>query len=309
MREQVERLAKLATDLLDLSRLDAGRMRVEHEPVDLGEVAQRARGGVPRARRAARAPARGRGRGRPVARADELRVLQVGRALLDNALVHTPAGTRVTCGPARDREHALRSRSRTTAPGVAGRARRARLRPLLPRRGRRRLRQRARARDRARAGGDDGRRRHARVPAGADGRPGRARRRADARCRADPAGAFSRENGTNGRRYSATDARRRRSPSIALVAAVLGATGVLVVGRPRLARRRRRRRARSSSRRRHRDRRGAPAAARRCVGNGFDPARSTPSRSQGVVTIYSFFAQRRSARRAPASSSPTRATC
>jgi signal transduction histidine kinase len=40
MREQVDRLAKLATDLLDLSRLDAGRMRVEHEPVDLGVVAQ-----------------------------------------------------------------------------------------------------------------------------------------------------------------------------------------------------------------------------------------------------------------------------
>ena len=40
MREQVDRLAKLATDLLDLSRLDAGRMRVEHEPVDLGEVAR-----------------------------------------------------------------------------------------------------------------------------------------------------------------------------------------------------------------------------------------------------------------------------
>ena len=57
MREQVDRLAKLATDLLDLSRLDAGRMHVEHEPVDLGEVARvvsrrvrRARG-APEARR------------------------------------------------------------------------------------------------------------------------------------------------------------------------------------------------------------------------------------------------------------------
>ncbi len=40
MSVQVERLTKLATDLLDLSRLDAGRMRVEHEPVDLGAVAQ-----------------------------------------------------------------------------------------------------------------------------------------------------------------------------------------------------------------------------------------------------------------------------
>ena len=34
--------------------------------------------------------------GEPVARADELRVLQAGRALVDNALVHTPPGTHVT---------------------------------------------------------------------------------------------------------------------------------------------------------------------------------------------------------------------
>src|ERR671911_145349 len=40
MREQVDRLAKLATDLLDLSRLDARRVRVEHEPVDPREVAR-----------------------------------------------------------------------------------------------------------------------------------------------------------------------------------------------------------------------------------------------------------------------------
>ena len=38
MREQVDRLAKLATDLLDLSRLDAGRLAVTTEPIDLGEL-------------------------------------------------------------------------------------------------------------------------------------------------------------------------------------------------------------------------------------------------------------------------------
>ena len=40
MREQVERLARLAGDLLDLSRLDAGRLRVEREPFELADVAR-----------------------------------------------------------------------------------------------------------------------------------------------------------------------------------------------------------------------------------------------------------------------------
>ena len=106
MREQVDRLAKLATDLLDLSRLDAGRMRVEHEPVDLGEVAH-----VVAEEFRALADQRGHPvvvevAGRPVARADELRMLQVCRALLDNALVHTPQGTRVTMRARADRQHA-----------------------------------------------------------------------------------------------------------------------------------------------------------------------------------------------------------
>ena len=40
MREQVDRLTKLATDLLDLSRMDAGRLHLEQETVDLGDVAR-----------------------------------------------------------------------------------------------------------------------------------------------------------------------------------------------------------------------------------------------------------------------------
>ena len=39
MREQVVRLTKLTTDLLDLSKLDAGAMELAARPVDLAELA------------------------------------------------------------------------------------------------------------------------------------------------------------------------------------------------------------------------------------------------------------------------------
>jgi signal transduction histidine kinase len=96
MREQVARLTKLATDLLDLSRMDAGRMRVEADMVDLGEVAETLvsefRAVAARQRHALEASVTGAA----VALGDEQRVLQAGRALVDNALVHTPSGTRVS---------------------------------------------------------------------------------------------------------------------------------------------------------------------------------------------------------------------
>ena len=101
MREQVDRLTKLATDLLDLSRLDAGRLTVEREPVDLGDVAEALV-------REFRAVARTRDHqlvwedgGEATALADEERALQIGRILVENALIHTPAGTPVRLRTAR----------------------------------------------------------------------------------------------------------------------------------------------------------------------------------------------------------------
>jgi signal transduction histidine kinase len=97
MREQVSRLTKLATDLLDLSRLDADAVQVEHEPIDLAVTA---RGLV----REFRGLAAGHGSrislvrpaGQvPHAVGDEQRVQQIGRALLDNAIRHNPNGIQV----------------------------------------------------------------------------------------------------------------------------------------------------------------------------------------------------------------------
>jgi two-component system OmpR family sensor kinase len=94
MREQVARLTKLASDLLDLTRLDAGRMTVEREPVDLGalaeEIAEEFRPVAQGTRHDLEA-----GSEPALADADELRVLQIGRILVENALLHTPPETTV----------------------------------------------------------------------------------------------------------------------------------------------------------------------------------------------------------------------
>jgi two-component system OmpR family sensor kinase len=95
MSEQMARLSKLATDLLDLSRLDAGGMRIELEPVDLADLVQdlaEEMGALAVRHDHALEPVVERTQ--PVVGNRE-RVLQVGRALVDNALVHTPPGTTV----------------------------------------------------------------------------------------------------------------------------------------------------------------------------------------------------------------------
>jgi signal transduction histidine kinase len=91
---QVARLQKLAVDLLDLSRLDAGKLRVEREPVELDRLAAEvAREFAPiAARRRHVLETAGEGAS---ALADAERVAQIARILVDNALVHTPGGTSV----------------------------------------------------------------------------------------------------------------------------------------------------------------------------------------------------------------------
>ena len=95
MQTQVERLAKLSADLLDLSRVDAGQLRVAREPVDLGEVA---RGLVAELELVSATSAHALAadvEDEVWCLGDVERIVLVGRALLANALVHTPSGTKV----------------------------------------------------------------------------------------------------------------------------------------------------------------------------------------------------------------------
>jgi len=95
MRGQVDRLSKLTVDLLDLSRLDAGRLHVEREPVDMARIAQDLAGEFAAVAQTSGHPLEAAPEGEALALADQQRALQIGRILIDNALVHTPVGTRV----------------------------------------------------------------------------------------------------------------------------------------------------------------------------------------------------------------------
>lgn len=97
MRQQIERLTKLTADLLDLSQLDAGAMVMQAGDIDLGAVAREvtrefgARADLRGSRLELRTPDQP-----ALAYADPDRVRQIIRILLDNALTHTPEGTKVT---------------------------------------------------------------------------------------------------------------------------------------------------------------------------------------------------------------------
>jgi signal transduction histidine kinase len=96
VRDQVERLRKLSVDLLDLSRLESGSLELRPEQVDLSELTRSVSGEFEPvlaqhdSRLEVRVPA-----GRIEATCDPVRVAQIVRILIDNALVHTPSGSRI----------------------------------------------------------------------------------------------------------------------------------------------------------------------------------------------------------------------
>jgi signal transduction histidine kinase len=118
MREQTDRLTKLATDLLDLSRIDAGRVHVEVEAVDLGALAQTLAEEFHAVARASNHALDVDDRAAPAVAADEERALQIGRILVENALVHTPPGTTVRLSTARREGTALLT-VEDDGPGIA----------------------------------------------------------------------------------------------------------------------------------------------------------------------------------------------
>jgi signal transduction histidine kinase len=117
MASQVRRLTKLAEDLLDLSRLDAGRLHVESARFDLAALAASAVDEFAGVARASEHSLTLTADGAANAVGDEQRALQIMRILVDNALVHTPAGTAVRVAAARQGGNAV-VRVEDDGPGI-----------------------------------------------------------------------------------------------------------------------------------------------------------------------------------------------
>ena len=118
MQEQLERLQRLATDLLDLSSLDAGQLTLELEPVDVASVATALADEFAAVALSSDHPiAVDAGDGPVEALADETRTLRIGRALLDNAIRHTPGGTAIRLSAEQADGHAV-LRVEDAGPGI-----------------------------------------------------------------------------------------------------------------------------------------------------------------------------------------------
>jgi signal transduction histidine kinase len=102
VREQTTRLRKLTTDLLDLSRLDAGSVELRLADTDVDELAQTVTGEFLPALEEHESSLSVTPAGEPVsAVCDPDRVAQIMRILIDNALTHTPPGTAVAVSTTR----------------------------------------------------------------------------------------------------------------------------------------------------------------------------------------------------------------
>ena len=112
---QVQHLARIVDDLLDVSRVVAGKIALRLQPADLGEIARRVttlHGGPAGSRHVITVQAA------PTwVSADPTRLEQVLTNLLANAVKYTPAGGEITVSVHRDGDHAVLS-VRDTGVGI-----------------------------------------------------------------------------------------------------------------------------------------------------------------------------------------------
>jgi signal transduction histidine kinase len=118
IREQTARLSRLTTELLDLSRLEAGSLELRPERTDIADLAREVSSEFVPAlvRHDSHLELRLAGN-RIQATCDPERVAQIMRILIDNALAHTPSGTDIFISAART-NGAVRLAVRDHGPGI-----------------------------------------------------------------------------------------------------------------------------------------------------------------------------------------------
>jgi PAS domain S-box-containing protein len=118
IRQSVDRMNRLVRDLLDVAKIEAGRLTIESAPLDLRELVQETCAAFDEQARERRldvdvdVPG-----GAPVVLADGDRILQVLSNLVGNAIKFTPDGGRVTVRMQADAEEVRVSVS-DTGPGI-----------------------------------------------------------------------------------------------------------------------------------------------------------------------------------------------
>ena len=119
VRDQVARLGTLTTELLDLSRLEAGSLELRPEPTDVTQLARAVASeflpGLSRhgSHLELRLPERSLD-----VECDPERVAQVLRILIDNALTHTPEGTDIVVAATAQADGRVALAVRDTGPGI-----------------------------------------------------------------------------------------------------------------------------------------------------------------------------------------------
>jgi two-component system, OmpR family, sensor kinase len=124
VKAQVERLRKLSVNLLDLSRLESGSLELRPEHVDLGELTRSVSGEFEPTLAQHDSHLELRLARRVDVQCDPVRLAQIMRILIDNALTHTPAGTQIVVTAAREDGHvrlAVRDDGRGIEPQAVGR--------------------------------------------------------------------------------------------------------------------------------------------------------------------------------------------
>jgi signal transduction histidine kinase len=118
VRQQVDRLGKLATGLLDLSRLEAGSLDLHPERTDLDTLARAVTDEfLPALSQHSSHLELRLGRGPLQTVCDPERVAQIMRILIDNAITHTPQGTNIVVTAGRE-NGGLRLSVRDSGPGI-----------------------------------------------------------------------------------------------------------------------------------------------------------------------------------------------